>query len=49
MSSLLFAVSAIDPLTFLTIPVLLGVVTMAVCFIPARRATRISPVETLRY
>jgi putative ABC transport system permease protein len=49
MSSLLFAVSAIDPLTFVTIPVLLGIVTVAACSIPARRATNISPVETLRY
>jgi putative ABC transport system permease protein len=49
MSSLLFAVSAIDPLTFVTIPVLLGIVALAACFIPVRRATRVSPVETLRY
>ncbi len=49
MSSLLFGVSASDPFTFATVPVLLGIVALAACFIPVRRATRVSPVETLRY
>jgi putative ABC transport system permease protein len=49
MSSLLFGVSASDPLTFATVPVLLGIVALAACLIPVRRATRVSPVETLRY
>jgi putative ABC transport system permease protein len=48
MSSLLFGVSASDPTTFAVVPVLLGIVTMAACFIPARRATRISPMEALK-
>ena len=47
MSSLLFGVSASDPMTFAVVPVLLGIVTMAACFIPARRATRVSPMEVL--
>jgi predicted permease len=48
MSSLLFGVSASDPITFVVVPVLLGIVTMAACFIPARRATRVSPMEALK-
>jgi putative ABC transport system permease protein len=48
MSSLLFGVSASDPMTFAVVPVLLGIVTMAACFIPARRATRVSPMEALK-
>jgi ABC-type lipoprotein release transport system permease subunit len=38
-----------DPLTYATVPVLLGIVALAACFIPVIRATRVSPVETLRY
>ncbi|MDB4875566.1 MAG: permease [Gemmatimonadetes bacterium] len=48
MSSLLFGVSASDPMTFAVVPVLLGIVTIAACFIPARRATRVSPMEALK-
>jgi putative ABC transport system permease protein len=48
MSSLLFGVSASDPMTFAVVPALLGIVTMAACFIPARRATRVSPMEVLK-
>jgi len=48
MSSLLFGVSASDPMTFAAVPVLLGLVTMAACFIPARRATRVSPMQALK-
>ncbi len=48
MSSLLFGVSASDPMTFAVVPVLLGIVAMAACFIPARRATRVSLMEVLK-
>jgi putative ABC transport system permease protein len=48
MSSLLFGVSASDPMTFAVVPVLLGIVTLAACFIPARRATRVSPMQVLK-
>jgi putative ABC transport system permease protein len=48
MSSLLFGVSSNDPTTFALVPVLLGSVTLAACFIPARRATRVSPMEALK-
>ena len=48
MSSLLFGVSASDPFTFAVVPVLLGIVTMAACLIPAIRATRVSPMQVLK-
>jgi predicted permease len=48
MSSLLFGVSASDPTTFAVVPVLLGIVTIAACLIPARRATRVSPMQALK-
>jgi len=49
MSSLLFGVSASDPLTYVTVTLLLLVVAVAACLIPARRAARVHPVVALRY
>jgi putative ABC transport system permease protein len=48
MKSLVFGVGAIDPLTFALAPLLLVVVAMAACWIPARRATRVDPLAALR-
>jgi len=48
MSSLLFGVSASDPATFAIVPVVLAIVTLAACFVPARRATRVSPMQALK-
>jgi len=42
-------VSAIDPLTFVSVTALLAVVALFACFIPARRATKVNPIEALRY
>jgi putative ABC transport system permease protein len=49
MSSLLFGVKAADPLTFAAVPLLLALVALLACLIPARRATRVNPIVALRY
>jgi putative ABC transport system permease protein len=49
MSTLLFGISATDPLTFAGAAVLLSVVALAASYIPAHRAMRVNPVTALRY
>jgi putative ABC transport system permease protein len=48
MDSMLFQTSAHDPLTFSLTILLLGAVALAACLLPARRATRVNPIEALR-
>jgi putative ABC transport system permease protein len=45
----LFQVKTADPISFLGVVVLLSVVAATACFVPARRAARIHPIEALRY
>ena len=49
MQSLLFEVSATDPVTFAFVPLLLAAVGLIACYLPARRATKVNPLVALRY
>jgi ABC-type antimicrobial peptide transport system permease subunit len=48
MSAMLFGVSPTDPLTYATVAIALGAVTLLATYLPARRASQVEPVTALR-
>ncbi|HEX5430590.1 MAG TPA: FtsX-like permease family protein, partial [Bryobacteraceae bacterium] len=49
LASFLFGVKARDPIVFVAVPVVLGAVALFAVWLPARRASRIDPIQALRY
>jgi len=49
MSKMLYEVSPTDRITFFVIPLILALVVLCACLVPARRATKVDPLVALRY
>jgi ABC-type antimicrobial peptide transport system permease subunit len=49
LEDMVYGVKVRDPLIFALVNLLLVVVSLAACYVPARRATRVDPLEALRY
>jgi ABC-type antimicrobial peptide transport system permease subunit len=48
-SSMLYGITAHDPLTFATVGLLLGAIALLACYLPASRASKVDPTAALRY
>jgi putative ABC transport system permease protein len=49
LDSLLFGISAADPVAYAVAVGIFGIVALAACYFPARRASRVDPIITVRY
>jgi len=49
LSSQLYGISALDPITYISVAIIVTLVTLAACLVPARRAMQVDPLVALRY